>query len=443
MTSLRLTLAACLLGLSLAGCSSSSGPVASGAQDFPNSKTAVVGIAKTVLDTTRHSDSYAMQAPDSSGFTVTYPDEPDQSLSKALADTVDTTWWDLSDSSSGYVTRYYLYSDSIYTRRDTFLTAYYPGVATWWWTKGNAGVREHRGSIEWSNSSVESVRFRRENPDTNQVMDREWANWVFAPSNGVQVSIESSSRPGPDSSFDWWFDNMVDTIAILKKAGDDTLSWDRTADVDGDGILWEYGVQDSFVVFHESISTAPDEATGVCRSELWSTLLLHPTDLMWSFPLRYQSETRYCNGTTLDIEAGGPREDSLCYPGDTAWVHLCFAWPDDDTLTSLLLHMHVVPDIHPLVDTARNEATLVNAGVRCHTGPVIDASLTFVPSAAFYLSDTTLVGTYTMDVTLRPEGTAKVTGSVDSTGISAEYQDSRGETGQFMIEWDGTLREVQ
>ncbi len=420
---------------------SCSGPTeqASGAQDFPNSMTVAMKSAHDVAGMHSEFEGYERVGNSlrDSLLQGKHQQEPDDTLGKrAATQAFDTSWWDYDDTASGTATFIRHTGDSSQYKYDTTVVLYDDAARDIF--VGNERTISRNDLQVWPLYDF-SISTRRQNTDTAGFYERGVVEYDFARTPEGRTRYIFYYRAGPDGSFEQWLDNVNDSSAILEYAGDDTLTWNWAADVDGNGALWSYGAIVPDTVLYHGIAFVDTTQPDLQRGEMWAFLQLHPYDLQRSIPLRFTYERLLETGFHEVFKGGGYRADSTAAPGEPAWITITQTMPPGDSISSAFLDLDVIMDQEPFLPDAQSKMTVYEADVRYRSGSVQKLELTFLADSPVVQGDSLLTGKLSVRFLFKQGFRTYFQGRIEKNRIRGEYEAEDNKTYTVRVEPDGTV----
>jgi hypothetical protein len=429
------SLVLCLLAF---GCSKTNTTLTGGGNDFPNPHTSASALGKIIGDNLSKgdhwSDSVALPAacsPLALAQSVSVPVIPSSDLAKKNVS--QTLHIDLSDTVHGIVAVYYSVTSDSAIKSDTLIILYDDAF------RDNIKNNEHLYLIK--GSSLNQLTHVR-------------SSYLFIDSDGDSIInnrngkpnrvLVSSSTIGPlgalarfEIEIDGGADNNLDTKADMRILQCRTLSLSKNGDtvsladyhsLSADSALFDATRRDSLLVDVRLIDT--DLLLRKTHAE--AIFAIFPSDSSKNRAVYFRSEKSFSNGAVVKRLVRGIRSDSLFSMGDTALAYYIIE-SGNDTVSLDTLRLRMLIGRNPsdsagnfLVDLYSHKTTRMTDDRETIFSLTCDQPIT--------KGEKPQSGSFSLKIIYSDGEWITVKGLFTTTGISADYEDSKGNS--LKLEWD-------
>jgi hypothetical protein len=423
----------------LSGCSpTGQQPLSGGGNDFPNPPSAAA-LGQVITDNLAKGDHWAdsialpaASSPAALAQGITVPSAAQTGMAKMAAKS-QTLRFDLSDTAYGIVNVYYGFVSDTVIKTDTFVilydNAFRDGIKDnehLYMLKGASFNKQTliRSSYLFVDSDGDSAINNR-NGKPNRVL----ASFATMAPTGQIAKFEILLEAGQDGNLDTKAGlRILQSQSFTLSSHGDTLSMVRYEKYGDDSVIFDAASRDSILVRARFI----DIDILSRRTTAEAVFLIFPSDSNKNRPAYFRSVKSFASGVTATSLVRGPGADSLFTGNDTALGYIILDNPDGivsvDTLRLLIL----------TGSNPANPAGNALKGLYSHkTRRAADERETIVslmcdqPVAS---GDTVESGTFSLKLLYTDDRSITVVGSFTPVAITAQYEDSKGNTRK--LDWD-------
>jgi|GEM_PF-6726928 hypothetical protein len=428
------------------GCSTNSvnTSVAGGGDDFPNSTTALA--AALAQNTQLYSNwNQFNQVPDSQTTDLSSADSlimtataTHSGLAKTAATQLqtDSVYWDLSDSSQGFVYLYMIRED-IQTLTTEKRTIRYDSLARDS-IIGNELVFAVAGTIQ--NKLTQAVlEYYLYDTDQNGFFDHAFIRYT-QPVLGVYFQTSVWALSGNDNNFTVPRERRMYRILSLQISGGDTLQLTDLRDADGDSAIFRPGVANVVTATIMKRSLYP-VLTGQPALSTVSLRAALPADDSAHWQMQtFHYTALYADGHSAVVTIAGNRADSLLEPNDSAYVLYQLLSAPGATYDSTSVRFSI--KLGSSVNDNPKNALQGYAITQSNNHQIVRYTLySFVSNVPIYPStpSDSIGGTIHAQVRYYNGETAWATAVFGNGIFNVTYQTAQGDTVRFKSSIDGTV----